>query len=163
MTFSRSCCVTRRSIFRTWRAQNLNLSNWTSIRVKSCRWKTHSWWTLVRGYHGCSSLCLRSCINKRSTLVNTSWWNSLNWDSWGRFVMWSTQAIIGCLIHGRNPLTFDKCIDNKLETFLALNHLGDKLSFTLLVNFDNVWFKLFIATSNLSNHVVSFLFKMDLV
>ena len=62
-----------------------------------------------------------------------------------------------------NLLASNKGIHDPLETFLALNHLDDELSLDDLVVLENVRLKLLVAAANLRNHIVSFLFEMDLV
>ena len=62
-----------------------------------------------------------------------------------------------------NLFTSNKCINDPLETFLALDHFDDELSFDDLVVLENVWLKLLITTANLSNNVVRLLLKMNFV
>ena len=62
-----------------------------------------------------------------------------------------------------NLLASNKSINDPFETFLALNHFDNELSLNDLVILENVRFELLVATTDLRNHIVCFLFKMDFV
>lgn len=52
---------------------------------------------------------------------------------------------------------------NPFKTLLALDHFDDQLSLDRLVVLDDVGLELLVASTNLSNHIVSLLLQMDLV
>ena len=65
-------------------------------------------------------------------------------------------------MHSWYLLTSNEGINDPFKTFLALNHLDDELSLNRLVVLENVWLKFLIATTHLSDYIISLLLKVNL-
>lgn len=120
---------------------------------------------MTRTNHGGSSRKFRIQGVNISILVEARRRNSLNLNSRSLLIglMDSSGTIISSLVHGWNLFALHKSVNDPLKTLLALNHFDDELSFNGFVVLDNVWLKLLVTTSNLSDNIIGLLLKMNLV
>jgi len=75
----------------------------------------------------------------------------------------SSCTVICSLVARWNLFTPNQCINNPLDTFLALDHFNDQLSLNDLVIFENVRLKLLVASADLSNYIIRLLLEMNLI